>query len=72
MVIEKLAVAGERVDEVEAYHEVQRLRSEALFAKNEECIKANLEIKEIFKKESDAFFSERLKWKSDVKMQVDE
>ena len=44
MVIDKLAAAGARVDEVEAYHEVQRLRSEALFAKNEECIKTNMKI----------------------------
>lgn len=42
-----------------------------LSASNMEAIKLHTEVKRVFKDESEAFFSERLKWKSDVKKQTD-
>ena len=42
-----------------------------LFKSNVEAIKKHDEVKMIFEKESQAFFSERLKWKSDVAQQME-
>ena len=43
-----------------------------LTAHNEEAIILHNQIRKIFKEESQNFFNERLKWKSDVKMQMDQ
>ena len=66
MVLNKLAVAVQRVDDIVAYHVVLKKMYDDLFAKNDEAIKMHDNVQQIFKEESENFFSERLKWKTDV------
>ena len=47
-------------------HKEIKAKFEELFAQNEEAICKHNEIKRVFEQESQAFFLERLKWKSDV------
>ena len=63
----KLDMCNTRVDSIEAFHNEQKRMFTELSASNMEAIKLHTEVKRVFKDESEAFFSERLKWKSDVK-----
>jgi len=65
-VLGSLLICNERVDDMVAYHGVQRQMHDSLFAQNEEAIKLHNEVKKIFKEESESFFADRLKWKTDV------
>ena len=66
----ELGKANARVDEVLEYHEEQRRKFEELKKQNEHAIEMHNKIERIFKSESEAFFMERLKWKTDAQSQI--
>ena len=66
LVFKELGDQKARVDDIVAYHKVQKKMYDDLFASNQEAIKLHNEIKRVFEDESAAFFSERHKWKSDA------
>lgn len=66
IVFEALQASDRRVDEIFAYHKCQKEMFDRLTLSNQEAIKMYYEIKRVFKEESEAFFAERIKWKSDV------
>lgn len=70
MVLDKLSDAVQRVDDIVAYHAVEKKMFDDLFAKNELAIKMHDNVEQVFKNESENFFSERLKWKTDVQSQI--
>ena len=66
----ELGKANARVDEVLAYHDMQRRKFDELKKQNEEAIVMHNKIEKIFKTESEAFFLERLKWKTDAEKKI--
>ena len=66
VVFKALQASDKRVDEIFAYHKHQKEMFDRLTLSNQEAIRMHNEIKKVFKEESEAFFAERIKWKSDV------
>ena len=72
IVFSALDNSNQRVDEICAYHKVQKKMFDDLFEQNAHAIVLHNEVKKIFKEESEAFFSERQRWKTDAQKQIHE
>ena len=64
-------MAQERVNEVVNNHLEQKKLYDILFKQNNEAIILHNEVRRVFKEESEAFFTERLKWKTDVQAEME-
>ena len=61
-----------RLDQIDASNNAINSKFAALFESNEEAMKMHDEIKRIFNEESQTFFAERLKWKSDAQQEIEQ
>ena len=66
-VIGYLNQTNARVDVITDYHKVQKEMFDSLTAQNQQSIDLYNEVKKVFAEESENFFAERLRWKTDVK-----
>ena len=71
-VLKQLNDTNTRVDVITDYHKVQKEIFDSLTASNNEAIKLHNDVKKVFKDESESFFAERLKWKTDVQSQINQ
>ncbi len=65
-VFDELKIANTRLNEISDEHDTQTSNYNKLFAANEAAVILHNEVKRIFEEESNNFFSERLKWKTDA------
>ena len=68
----KLKEANERVEEVVSDHEYWKSKYDKLFESNEASMVLYREVQEVFKKEAQEFFADRIKWKTDIKSTIDQ
>ena len=66
LVLGELAASNARVDAITDYHKTQKEMFDELFAQNQAAIVLHNRVEKIFQEESENFFAERIKWKTDV------
>lgn len=68
LVFGKLNKVKKRQKEIDENHDEWKIKFDTLFESNEKAVVLHNKIAKTFEEESNTFFSERLKWKSDAKM----
>ena len=64
--MDHLEKTNKRVDVITDYHTTQKDMFDTLSEQNAKAIELHNQVKKVFKEESENFFAERLKWKTDV------
>ena len=68
---ERLDATHKRLDEVDGNNAGIKAKFDVLFESNEEAVRMHQKIETVFEEEAQAFFAERLKWKSDAKQELE-
>ena len=69
-VFNELTKAQASVKGIEDYHIIQKQMFDQLSKQNNEAITLHNEVKKVFEEESQNFFTERIKWKSDANNKI--